>query len=421
MDIDQHVNQIVQNIVAEITTKVQAQAADAISNKIDEVLSTLDYTTLLSDKLSQKLDVKLASLPIDKNTIESELTNRVSNLANNLSNTVEQKSAKIIEDTVANYVGKIDFHEIYRRTIIEALANREVTFPSASIPHSAIQFEGLTIPGDRVCGGIIQQFGSTGIDDQSTTCQLTIMDELTVVENNLLTKDLTVKGTTTIEGNLNVTGEIPESSNMFITFVRAASDNVRNSLDQVIFKSYADMVLKTIRDDGLDLNKITLNGTEVINGGNLSNNITFSNLQRVGQLNELQVRGETLLGETLYVSGKRVGINTIEPGYAFSLWDQEIEIGIGKKTTNVALIDVPRNQTLIISTNDKNNLTLLPDGSVTVNRLNLGGVVLSSGNTPPMDNQAKGTIVFNSNPTLGGPMGWVSLGDARWANFGIID
>jgi len=29
--------------------------------------------------------------------------------------------------------------------------------------------------------------------------------------------------------------------------------------------------------------------------------------------------------------------------------------------------------------------------------------------------------VFNSNPSLGGPLGWVSLGDARWANFGIID
>ena len=41
MDIDQHVNQIVQNIVAEITTKVQAQAMDAITLKIDEVMSAV--------------------------------------------------------------------------------------------------------------------------------------------------------------------------------------------------------------------------------------------------------------------------------------------------------------------------------------------------------------------------------------------
>lgn len=421
MDIDQHVNQIVQNIVAEITTKVQAQAADTISKKIDEVISTLDYTTLLSDKLSQKLDIKLSSLPIDKNTIEAELTNRVDNLARNLSVSVEQQSLKIITDTVSVYVSQIDFKELYQRTIITAMANGVVTFPSASIPHSAIQFDGLTISGNHVAGGIIQKFGSTGIDDQATGCQLTIRDDVTVVENNLLTKDLTVKGTTTIEGDLNVTGEIPESSAMFIKFVDAATNNVRSSLDQVVFDTYADMVINTIKKDGLDLNKIKLNGEDIINGVNLSNAITSSNLQKVGQLTELQVRGETLLGETLYVSGKRVGINTIEPSQVFSIWDQEIEIGFGKKTTNVALINVPRNQTLIISTNDKNNLTLLPDGSVTVNRINLGSVSMSSSDKPPMDNQDRGTIVFNSNPNLGGPLGWVSLGDARWANFGIID
>ena len=421
MDIDQHVKQIVQNIVADITTKVQAQAADAISQKIDEVLSTLDYSTLLSDKLSQKLDIKLSSLPIDKNTIETELTNRVNNLARNLSVSVEQQSLKIITDTVSGYVSQIDFKDLYQKTIVQAVANAEVTFPVASIPHSSIQFEGLTVSGNQVIGGIIQQFGSTGIDDQSTVCQLTIMDDLTVVENNLLTKDLTVKGTTTIEGDLNVTGEIPETSAMFIKFVNAAANNVRTSLDQVVFKSYADMVLDTIKKDGLDLTKIKLNGEEVINGGNLSNAITFSNLQRVGQLNELQVRGETLLGETVYVSGKRVGINTIEPTQSLSIWDQEIEVGIGKQSTNTAIIGAPRNQTLVISANNKNNLTLLPDGSVSVNRINLGSVSMSSSDKPPMDNQPKGTIMFNSNPNLGGPLGWVSLGDARWANFGIID
>jgi hypothetical protein len=421
MDIDQHVNQIVQNIVADITTKVQAQAADAISQKIDEVLSTLDYSTLLSDKLSQKLDIKLSSLPIDKNTIETELTNRVNNLARNLSVSVEQQSLKIITDTVSGYVSQIDFKDLYQKTIVQAVANAEVTFPVASIPHSSIQFEGLTVSGNQVIGGIIQQFGSTGIDDQSTVCQLTIMDDLTVVENNLLTKDLTVKGTTTIEGDLNVTGEIPETSAMFIKFVNAATNNVRTSLDQVVFKSYADMVIDTIKKDGLDLTKIKLNGEEVINGGNLSNAITFSNLQRVGQLNELQVRGETLLGETVYVSGKRVGINTIEPTQSLSIWDQEIEVGIGKQSTNTAIIGAPRNQTLVISANNKNNLTLLPDGSVSVNRINLGSVSMSSSDKPPMDNQPKGTIMFNSNPSLGGPLGWVSLGDARWANFGIID
>ena len=421
MDIDQHVNQIVQNIVAEITTKVQAQAMDAITLKIDEVINTLDYTSMLSNKLSQKLDIKLSNLPIDKNTIEAELTNRVEKLARNLSMSVEQQSVKIINDTVSRYVDQIDFKTLYQTTIVSAIQNNKITFPEASIPCSAIQVENLQLSGGNIVGGIIQQFGSTGIDDKSSACQLTIMDDLTVVENNLLTKDLTVKGTTTIEGDLNVTGTIPESSAMFIKFVEAATNNVRTSLDQVVFKNYADMVLSAIKTDGLDLNKIKLNGEDIINGGNLSNAITFSNLQRVGQLSELQVRGESLLGETLYVSGKRVGINTIEPAQSLSIWDQEIEIGFGKQSTNVAVVGTPRNQTLILSSNGKNNLTLLPDGSITISRMTLGAVSMLSGSAPPGNNEPKGTIMFNSNPSLGGPMGWVSLGDARWANFGIID
>ena len=421
MDIDQHVNQIVQNIVAEITTKVQAQAMDAITLKIDEVINTLDYTSMLSNKLSQKLDIKLSNLPIDKNTIEAELTNRVEKLARNLSMSVEQQSVKIINDTVSRYVDQIDFKTLYQTTIVSAIQNNKITFPEASIPCSAIQVENLQLSGGNIVGGIIQQFGSTGIDDKSSACQLTIMDDITVVENNLLTKDLTVKGTTTIEGDLNVTGTIPESSAMFIKFVEAATNNVRTSLDQVVFKNYADMVLSAIKTDGLDLNKIKLNGEDIINGGNLSNAITFSNLQRVGQLSELQVRGESLLGETLYVSGKRVGINTIEPAQSLSIWDQEIEIGFGKQSTNVAVVGTPRNQTLILSSNGKNNLTLLPDGSITISRMTLGAVSMLSGSAPPGNNEPKGTIMFNSNPSLGGPMGWVSLGDARWANFGIID
>ena len=250
---------------------------------------------------------------------------------------------------------------------------------------------------------------------------MSIFDSVTVVENNLVTKDLTVKGTTIIEGDLNVTGTMPEDSPLFKNVVRAASDEVRLNLDQVIFKSYADMVFQQIKQDGLDLNQITVNGQQVVNGPNLGMGIINSNLQRVGQLHELQVGGESFLSGTLYTTNKRVGVNTIEPAQALSIWDQEIEIGFGKKENNTAIIGTPRSQTLVISSNGKNNLTLTPDGATTVNKINMGSMSFTTGATPPNDNQPRGAIVFNSNPSLGGPLGWVSLGEARWANFGVID
>ena len=103
------------------------------------------------------------------------------------------------------------------------------------------------------------------------------------------------------------------------------------------------------------------------------------------------------------------------------IWDQEVEIGLGKYSSNTGILGIPRNQSLVLSVNQKNNVTLTPDGGVSVNQLTLGGMTMTTSDMPPSTNQPKGTLVYNSNPTLGGPLGWISLGEARWANFGYID
>jgi hypothetical protein len=419
MDIDTHVNSIVEQIITDITSKVQAQVATVISQKIDEALTVIDYTSILADKLSQRLDAKLATLPIDATSIQLELGKRVTALSETLAEQVRLRSISEIADSVAREVTGINFNDTFQTTLLTAIQNRQVSFPDQSIPFNSINFEGFKINGDIISGGIITKFGSTGIDDQSTACQLTILDDVTVIENNLLTKDLTVKGTATIEGDLNVTGTIPETSQLFRSVVTAATNNVITN--QSLLTSFASKVVAQIKTDGLDLTKILVNGQTAIEGNNLGTFITYSNLQRVGQLAELQVTGESLFTNTLYTTNKRVGINTVEPGHSLAVWDQEVEVGIGKQSTNTGVIETPRNHALVLSSNQKNNLTLTTDGAVTVNKINMGSMSFAVGSMPPSNNQPKGSIVFNSNPSLGGPLGWVSLGDAKWANFGIID
>ena len=421
MDIDQHVNSIVEKIVTDITSRVHEQIATVIEQRIDDALLTIDFSSIIADKISSRLDAKIATLPIDPNSIQIELGKRVGKLAENLAEQVRQQSLSEITNVVHSQVNTVDFDQMFQTTLTTAIQNREVTFPAQSIPYDSINFEGFTISGDQLVGGIATKFGSTGIDDQSSSCQLTILDEVTVVENNLLTRDLTVKGTVTIEGDLVVTGNIPEDSALFVNLVRSATNNVRTSLDTNVFQGYADLVFNQISEKGLDLSRITLNGKELVNGPTLSNNIVNSNLQKIGVLKELQVTGEASLSDTMYTAGKRVGINTLQPAYALDLWDQEIEIGFGKLEKNVASISVPRTQDLVIGSNGNRNITIVSDGSVSMDRLNLGTVSLYSSDMPPTNKEPKGTIVFNSNPTLGGPLGWVSLGDARWANFGFID
>ena len=421
MDIDQHVNQIVQNLVAEITTKVQQQAAAAVESKIAEVLAAIDTNTMLSERLSQKIDERLAKLPIDAKTIESELSIRVNDLATNLATQVQSKSIQLANDTIQQQVNAINFQELCQSALITAIQSNRFSFPEASVPGVAVDVATLRLSGENIVGGIVKSFGSTGIDDKATACQLSIFDDVTVVENNLLIKDLTVKGTATIEGDLVVTGRVPEDSGMFVNLVDSVSLRVKNGLNHDVFSGFSDLVFNQIRENGLDLTKITLNGTEVVSGGNLSNNITFSNLQRVGTLSELRVGGESLLSQTLYTTNKRVGINTVEPAHALSVWDQEIEFGFSKRETNVAVFETPRNQRLVISTNGKNNLVLMPEGGVVVDKITIGATTLSSASVPPNYDAPHGVIVFNSSPTIGGPLGWVSLGGARWANFGFID
>jgi hypothetical protein len=123
----------------------------------------------------------------------------------------------------------------------------------------------------------------------------------------------------------------------------------------------------------------------------------------------------------VYITDKRLGINTLEPGAVLSVWDEEVEIQISKRKKDTAQIGSIRNHAVVLSSNNKENLVLNTDGSVTAQSITIGNMNFTSAASAPNYEAVKGTVVFNENPSIGGPLGWVSLGGARWANFGIID
>jgi hypothetical protein len=421
MDTTSQINSIVENIVGTINNNVQAQVATQINQQIADVVAKMDLTELAKTTLIQRINENINRLPIDQSAVQAVITAKLAQVTDALIQQIQTTATASINETIISMVGKLDFQQMCQTTLITALQNQQLKFPDNSIPFSAVKSDTVTLTGDNVVGGIIQNFGSTGIDDKATDCRLSIFDEVTVVENNLVTKDLTVKGTTTIEGDLNITGTIPTSSPAFASLVSSAVTQARASLDTSLFQSYADVVYKQIRDNGLDLPRITVNGQAVIDGPSLSNGIVNSNLQSVGVLKELQTTGETFLSQTLYVTSKRVGVNTIQPSQALSIWDEEVEIGFGKLSVNTAVIGAPRTISLVLGSGGKNNITLTPDGTTIIPKLQVGTLSVTSSATPPGYEAPQGTIVFNEKPSLGGPLGWVSLGAANWANFGIVD
>jgi hypothetical protein len=361
----------------------------------------------------------IAGLEINKTNVEQRLDAVTDVLVNNIGT----ECSRLSKDKILNHLQNIDVSHVMRELVTAEIGRRmdTVQFPPQSIPAAAINVSGLQITGDNITGGIIQNFGSTGIDDRSSQVQMTIMDEGVVVENRMITLGLEVKGTTVLEGDLLIQGNVPPSSKFYTSIIHNAVEGVKNSMDSAFFGDYSSVIFAKIREEGLDLSRITLTGVEIITGNKLNYGIYDTNITRLGMVKDLQTAGETYLSEQLYVGKNKVGIGTIEPANSLTIWDQEVELGFGKRLKDTGWIGTPRNQNLILSANNQDNLTLATDGSVQVKKLTINKVSVMSSPGVPSTEQPRGTVAFNENPSPGQPVGWVSLGSGAWSKFGIID
>ena len=419
MDLNEHLAKIVEGLIGEITANVLARVDHVISETVNSRLINYDYETHIKEAATAALDRRAAEYTVDSKRLEKRIADKI----NVTVDEAQAATTQLITDTVAARVAAINFNQSMTDAASSIIAERlrDYVFPANSINGDALKLSDLVITGDNVKGGIIENFSSTGIDDRATGVAVTILDHATVVENNLFTQDLTVEGTATINGNLNVTGTVNEDSEFYRNLINSATTAALSNMDRGLFDSYSALGFERIKTEGLNLTKIKLNDAEVIADNRLGSTIINSNLQTLGLLKELQVVGESIFAETLYVTPKRVGINTIEPSGALAIWDQEVEIVAVKKSADTGSFGTPRQQRLVLTANGKDNVVLETDGSATINELRMGSMKFSAAAQPPNYVGERGHVVWNTNPNPGGPMGWICLGATNWANFGIID
>ena len=419
MDLNEHLGKIVEGLIGEITANVLARVDHVISETVNSRLINYNYEAHIKEAATDALDRRAAEYTIDSKRLEKRIADKI----NSTVDEAQAATAQLITDTVAARVAAINFNQTMTDAASSIIAERlkDYVFPNNSINGNALKLSDLVITGDNVKGGIIENFSSTGIDDRATGVAVTVLDHATVVENNLFTQDLTVEGTATINGNLSITGAVDTESAFFQDLVSRATTSALSNMDRGLFDSYGALVFERIKTEGLNLTKIKLNDNEVITDNRLGPTIINSNLQTLGLLKELQVVGESIFAETLYVTPKRVGINTIEPSGALAIWDQEVEIVAVKKSADTGSFGTPRQQRLVLTANNKENIILETDGSATINELRMGSMKFSAAAQPPNYVGERGHVVWNTNPSPGGPMGWICLGASNWANFGIID
>jgi hypothetical protein len=260
---------------------------------------------------------------------------------------------------------------------------------------------------------ILEKFSSSGIDDQATACQLTVMDGVVVVEDQLTAKDINVVNAATIR-DLVVTGSVNIDNSSWIQLAQGISDQTLERLNKSWRDTLVTQVADQIKKHGIDFDQVTVAGEPLVQDHVLARTVTGSSLQTVGILKHLQVQGETHLNNTVSVMNRRLGVNTQTPEMALSIWDEEVSVVIGKHKAKQAYIGTSRDSSVAIGVNRVPHIEIDIDGLTTVKKLRVGLHKISHDTQVPGWSGTRGDIVFNANPGPDRVFAWVCLGAHRW-------
>jgi hypothetical protein len=325
--------------------------------------------------------------------IEQSMNDQITNLVKTLGNDpawlakIElMLNQAVVQKTVAT-IGTIDVNSIIHNRVDENMQN--------------------------VRQNLLTKFSSTGIDDRATGCQFTVMDENTVVENQLIAQSIE-SNSFVRTGDLIVTGSINTDNKSWNDLADNISNKTLNRLSQEWKDTLIQQVAKQIQENGIDFNTVTIGGEPLVSGDRLSSTIKHTSIESLGVLHELKVQGNAEINNTVSIVRGRLGINTQEPENTFSLWDEEVSVTMGKFKSQQAWIGTGRNQGLTIGINRIPQIELDPDGLTKIKKLQIGLHRIMHDSQAPGWSGAKGDIVFNSNFGQDRIFAWICLGTFKW-------
>jgi len=356
-----------------------------INRLIDEALERIDISELVTNTVKERMEVGTFQQYVN-DTIKQHV-NQIS-ITDTAIKRLEEKGQNIIQQNMPKVIQVAQDRIDSAMTSVVDQKLKDIQFPERSIDPKLIDIQKLKIKKEN-----IEDFGNTaGIEDIADNVQLTIMNDAVVVENTVVTNQ--VKTNTIIADTL-ITRDIATDQ----PWVAILKEDFLNSIPKP--KVPKDWSFKVAEMEA----RIKVNE------------------ERGGNLKQLEVSGEALLSDVLYTTpgNNRVGINTLEPSDALTVWDQETEVVIGKHKKQEGYIGTRRGQNLNIGANNKVGITIDTKGTVILNKLELQGRIITSSETIPGHASKTGDIVLNTRPLVGSHIGWVCLDGIKWAGFGRID
>ena len=408
---------------------VSQQITAAVNAQVQAVMSSDDWLILLEDKILKYTQDRIlakfnnsSTMPEIVEAVKTSVTKlfadgHIPGIDQYVDNTViTQSIATAVDQTIQSALADLGQDPVWLagvETTVKQNMVLETISRIGSIDINTIIRQRVDENMQKIRQEFITDFSSTGIDDQATACQLTIMDDTTVVENRLTTADLTVVNGARIN-DLSVTGSINTDNPAWTVLADNISDNTLKKLSEKWRNELVQQITDQIRHQGIEFDAVTIGGDYVVAGNRLSKAITESSLQSVGVLNQLSVAGETHLNNTLSVVKNRLGINTDSPESALSVWDEEVSVIVGKHKAKHAYIGTARDQTLSLGVNRTPYLDIDNTGLTTVKKLQVGVHKFSHATQVPGWLGTKGDIVFNANPGPDRVFAWICTGSYNW-------
>ena len=408
---------------------VAQQITTAVNAQVQAVMSSDVWLTLLEDKILKYTQDRIlakfnnsSTMPELVEAVKTSVTKlfadgHIPGIDQYVDNTViTQSIATAVDQTIQSALADLGQDPVWLagvETTVKQNMVLETISRIGSIDINTIICQRVDENMQKIRQEFITDFSSTGIDDQATACQLTIMDDTTVVENRLTTADLTVVNGARIN-DLAVTGSINTDNPVWTTLADNISNTTLEKLSEKWRTELVQQVAEQIRKKGIDFDSVTIGGDYVIAGNRLSKAITESSLQSVGVLNQLSVAGEAHINNTLSVVKSRIGVNTDSPESALSVWDEEVSVIVGKHKAKHAYIGTARDQTLSLGVNRTPYLDIDNTGLTTVKKLQVGVHKFSHATQVPGWLGTKGDVVFNANPGPDRVFAWICTGSYNW-------
>ena len=266
---------------------------------------------------------------------------------------------------------------------------------------------------DRWQDRLKRDFHTNGISDQASNIELTVLDGVVVVERDFVAKNIQVEQDL-IVNNLVVSGVINTDNRSWNELKDVISQQVLTATTEQWRQDLVDQVVLESRTAGINFDSVMVDDLPLIENKTLSAAVVDSHLQSIGTLRDLRVAGTAQFGQTMQVSGRRVGINTQDPEMALAVWDEEVSIIAGKLSKQQAFVGTARLQNLAIGVNRTPQIEIDVDGLTTIKQLRVGRHRISHAGTVPGYSGTRGDLVLNSDPKPGTPFAWVCLGAFQW-------